>query len=126
MTIDNLGNLPPEDINNNSISDIQYVKKLLEMPQIYALEKSSSINMKETHTPFEGTPKTHPNDDNILILLTSPFAKNKKFYEFPIKSVGKIEDMGIVTSENGQTAYKIKVWIKKGMPGLIAESFIVE
>ncbi len=108
------------------MNEIQYVKKLLELSKSYEIEKSGHINLNKTHTPFEGTPKKHPTDDNILILLTSPFTNNKKFYEFPINSIGSIEDMGTVTSESGETAYKIKVWVKKGMPGLLAEPFIVE
>lgn len=108
------------------MNELEYMRKLLDLSNRYEIEKSGDINLKKTHRPFEGTPKKHPNDDNILILLTSPFSKNKKFYEFPINSIGSIEDLGTVTSESGETAYKIKVWIKKGMPGLLAEPFIVE
>lgn len=126
MPLENLHKLTDQNGPSNGPTDSQYLKKLLETSQGYALEKSSSIHWKETHASFEGFPKKHPNDENILILLINPFDKNKKFYEFPINSIGKIEEVGILTSQNGETAYKIKIWVKKGMPGLLAESFIVE
>ncbi len=106
--------------------DRQYIQKLISMHNSYQLEKYSHISLKDSHSPFEGTPKKHPNDDNIIILLLNPFSKRKKFYEFPINSIGGIEDLGTISSENGETAYITKIWVKKGMPGLMAESFIVE
>ena len=108
------------------MNEFQYFRKLLEVSSSYDIEKSGEPDLIKTHTPYEGTPKKHPIDDNILILLTSPFTSNKKFFEFPISSIGSVEDLGTITSESGETAHKIKVWVKKGMPGLVAEPFIVE
>jgi hypothetical protein len=65
-------------------------------------------------------------DENILILLTSPFTSDKKFYEFYVNSIGSIEEIGTITSEKGESAIKVRVWVKKGMPALKAEPFIIE
>ncbi len=108
------------------MNDKSYVQKLLEISGSYEIDRYKENDLNSTHRPFIGTPKKHPNDENILILLTDPFSNNKKFYEFPISSIGSIEDLGTITSESGETAYKIRVWVKKGMPGLAAEPFIVE
>ena len=104
----------------------KYVQKLLEISKKYELQKENGFSYDDTHAPFIGTPKKHPKDDNILILLTSPFSNDKKFYEFPLNSIGNVEDLGIITSSDGRTATKIKVWVKKGMPGLMAQPFIVK
>ncbi|MCP4129822.1 MAG: hypothetical protein GY754_02280 [bacterium] len=104
----------------------KYVQKLLNMSDQFDIGRYRDLNIKETHTSFEGAPKKHPSDENVLILLTSPFSKNHKFFEFAINSIGAIEDLGTISAEDGQSSPKIRVWIKKGMPALVTEPFIVE
>jgi hypothetical protein len=112
-------------VTESAMDDRKYIKKLLEISKKYELEKFSNINLKETHTAFEGTPQKHPHDRNILILLKDPFS-NEEFYEFSIDSIGTIEDLGSTTSGSGETAPKIRVWIKKGMTALKSMPFIVK
>ena len=108
------------------MDEIQYVRKLIEMSESYDIDTVRDVNLNQTHTPFEGTPRKHPSDNNVLILVTAPFSKNKKFFEFTVDSIGNIEELGTISSENGSTAYKIRVWVKKGKPALKTEPFIVE
>lgn len=108
------------------MKDLQSVIKLIETSKGYEIDKYREVNLNKTHSPFEGTPKKHPNDKNVLILVTSPFTEHKEFYEFSIESIGNIEELGTITSENGNSAYKIRVWVKKGMPALKTEPFIIE
>jgi len=75
---------------------------------------------------FEGIPKKHPSDTKVLVLFTSPFSTERTFYEFPVDSIGRIEELGTITSSNGVSAYTIRVWVKKGMHALRATSFIIE
>ncbi len=108
------------------MKEMQYVKKLLEMSKQYDVDTIREVNLGKTHRPFEGSPKKHPTDSNLLILIDSPFSAQKKFFEFSLESIGNIEELGTKTSEKGESAYLIRVWIKKGMPALKSEAFIVE
>jgi hypothetical protein len=105
----------------------KFIQKLLAMSEKYEVTRyDSHSHFAETHAAFEGTPKKHPRDENVLILLTNPFVKNNSFYEFPRHAIGTVEELGTVTSEDGDSAVKIRVWVKKGMPGLKSEPFIVK
>jgi hypothetical protein len=104
----------------------KYLQKLLEIGTHHNIDKKTRININETHVAFEGYPKKHPSDKNVLILLKSPFSENKKFYEFSIDTIGHVEDLGKVADENGESANKIRVWVEKGMPAILSESFIVK
>ena len=108
------------------MEETRYLQKLLEIGTQYDIDKKSPVNIKDTHVAFDGYPQKHPSDKNVLVLLKSPFSENKKFYEFSIDSIGHVEDLGKTTNENGQSANKIRVWVEKGMPAILSESFIVE
>jgi len=103
-----------------------HIKKLLLDKNKFELERFHDININETHKPYTGIPRKHPTDKNVLVLLTDPFSQKQVFYEFSMESIGLIEETGTVTSENGESAMKIRVWIKKGMMALKSESFVVE
>ena len=107
------------------MEDKQYIQQLLEVAGKYEIDKYRDVN-KDSYTAFEGTPKKHPHDNNVLILFTSPFSEDKKFYEFTMESIGTIEDLGTVSSTDGQNVNKIRVWVKKGVPALKSEPFIVK
>jgi hypothetical protein len=104
----------------------RYIRKLMEKSQKqFALEKYRESNIDVTHCFFEGTPKKHPNDDKILILLIDPFSKNKEFYEFTIDSIGQIEEIGTITNQDGESALQVRIWVKKGIPAIKAKPFVV-
>ncbi|HOO70954.1 MAG TPA: hypothetical protein PK926_04255 [Spirochaetota bacterium] len=108
------------------MEDIKYIKKLLSSSEKYAIDIFRDANFSLRHKPFEGTPKKHPTDDNILVLISDPFSRRSKFYEFSVESIGTIEEIGTRTSDHGESAYFIRVWIKKGLTALKTEPFIVE
>jgi hypothetical protein len=106
--------------------DERYIKKLQEKShKRFALEKYRESDINSTHRSFEGTPKKNPRDTTIMILLPDAFKKNKEFYEFTIDSIGQIEEIGTITNRDGQSALRVRVWIKKGVPAIKAKSFIV-
>jgi len=107
------------------MEDRKYVQKLLAMSGKYDLDRKRELNIHETHTSFEGIPKKHPTNKNVLILLTDSFNHVQKFYEFSIETIGNIEDLGTITNKEGKSVTKIRVWVKKGMPAICSESFIV-
>ncbi len=104
----------------------RYIKKLIEKShRQFAIEKYREDDIPGSHRSFEGTPKKHPHDDSLMILLTDPFSKNKEFYEFTVDSIGHIEEIGTMTDEEGESAMKVRIWIKKGTPAIKAKPFIV-
>jgi hypothetical protein len=107
------------------MENMLYVKKLLSMSHKYDVAFSQDVNHSHLFSPFEGSPKKHPTDENILVLIDDPFLRRSPFYEFSVESIGSIEEIGTVTSERGESAYFIRVWIKKGMTALKTEPFIV-
>lgn len=104
----------------------RYIKKLIEKSQKhFSLERYRDHDIKKTHRAFIGTPKKHPHDDTIMILLSDPFSKNNEFYEFTVDSIGHIEEIGTITNREGESYIKIRIWIKKGTPAIKAKPFIV-
>ena len=108
------------------MENVKYIKKLIEMAASYEVSKFRNVKLKDSHIPYEGSPKKHPTDENILILLTDPHSRKSSFYEFSVESIGKIEELGTITSENGESVYMIRVWIRKGMTALKTDPFVVE
>jgi len=104
----------------------KYIQKLLSISEGYQVDRYRKKNLGKTHVPFEGTPKKHHHDDKLLILLTDPFSSLSDFFEFSLDSIGHVEDLGTITNEKGKSTTKIRIWIKKGMPAIKSERFIVE
>lgn len=105
----------------------QYIKKMLEKTKKdFAIERYGDIDINITHRAFIGVPRKHQNDSKIIILMLDPFQKNKEFYEFTIDSIDRMEEIGTITNEDGQSAMKVKIWVKKGVPAIKAKPFIVK
>jgi len=108
------------------MQDIHTVRKLLEGGKNYQVDTLRDINLREFCTPFEGIPKKHPGDKNVLILLTNPFTDKKDFYEFSLESIINVEELETMTTEKGESLCKIRIWVKKGVPALKTVPFIVK
>lgn len=102
----------------------KYVQKLLEISKNYNLDKLRNVNYSKDFTPFEGSPKRHPTNENILILIANPFDENKKFYEFHLDTISAVEEIGTLTADDNKSAYQIRVWVKKGTMAVKSETFI--
>jgi len=102
-----------------------YVQRLLEISSAN-IDKIRNVDLKMDYTPIEGFPKRHPFSDNILILVENPFEENKSFLEFYLDTITSVEEIGNITSENNQSAYKIRIWVKKGTVAVKSETFVIE
>lgn len=102
-----------------------YVQKLLEISKNYNIDRMRNLNYDKEYHSFEGSPKRHPTNENILILILNPFDEDKMFYEFYLESISAIEEIGTVTSENNNSAYLVRIWVKKGTVAVRSETFIV-
>jgi len=103
----------------------KYVQKLLEISKNYNIDKLRNINHSEEYHPYEGSPKRHPTNENILILIVNPFDENKKFYEFHLDTILAVEEIGTLTSNDNTSVYQIRVWVKRGTLAVKSETFIV-
>ena len=105
----------------------QYINKMIEKTKReFAVERYGDIDINITHRAFIGVPSKHQNDSKIIILMTDPFRKNKEFYEFTVDSIDRMEEIGTITNEDGQSAMKVRIWVKKGVPAIKAKPFIVK
>lgn len=104
----------------------KYIQKLLGISDGYGIDRLRKKNLEKTHVAFEGTPKKHHHDNKMIILLVDPFSPSGEFYEFTMDSIGHVEDLGTITTEDGKSITKIRIWIKKGMPAIFSRRFTVE
>lgn len=89
------------------------------------VQKYREMNFFDTHVSFEGTPRKHPSDKTKVILLTDPFSEKNTFFEFSLSAIDYIEELETISSEDGKSAVRMRLWIKKGSVGLKYEPFIV-
>ena len=107
------------------MEDKLYVKRLLEVSEQFSIDKIRNVNLREEFIPFEGSPKKHPSNENILMLITNPFDENKRFFEFYMDTISAIEEIGTITSDENKSIYQIRIWVKKGTMAVKSETFIV-
>ena len=107
------------------MEDKLYVKRLLEISEQFSIDKIRNVNLREEFIPFEGSPKKHPSNENILMLITNPFDENKRFFEFYMDTISAIEEIGTITSDENKSIYQIRIWVKKGTMAVKSETFIV-
>ncbi|MFW6366671.1 MAG: inorganic pyrophosphatase Ppa [Spirochaetota bacterium] len=101
----------------------QFMQKLLEFRQHNMIE-GVEIPKHKLHM-FEGTPKKHPVDPNLLVLLVNPYERNKKYYEFKMDTIADIEEIETISSEDGENASRVRIWVYKGTVAFKTEPFIV-
>lgn len=100
-----------------------FVQKLIEVSEKnYTLERA---NYSATCTAFEGVPRSHPHEKNLLMLMGSPYSDDRDFYEFSFDHIVHVEELGTATDENGDTLFLMRIWVKKGSPALHYTPFIV-
>jgi len=107
------------------LEDNKYARKLLETSRQFNIDKLRQPNFREDYSSFEGSPRRHPSNDKILILVTNPFDENMMFYEFNLDTVSAVEEIGTITSSDSKSAYQVRIWVKKGTLAVKSETFIV-
>ncbi len=91
----------------------------------FEIELYHKNNLKDKYRCFIGSPQKDPHDKTKIILLIDPFTDNEKYLEFPVKSIGHIEEIGTISSNEGKTALQVKIWIKKSTIAFETKTFIV-
>ncbi|MDA3901016.1 MAG: inorganic pyrophosphatase Ppa [Spirochaetes bacterium] len=99
-----------------------FIQHLLEHKSSHSIQQ---VDSKHDFIEFIGTPKKHPVDKNVLVLLTNPFEEHRHYYEFTMDSICDIEELNSVSADNGETAYQVRIWVHKGSLAFKTEPFIV-
>ncbi len=107
------------------MEDKKYVQKLIELLPHSSIDKIRTIDLKQDSEAFEGSPKRHPSRENVIMLIQNPFDEKKVFYEFYMDTISSIEEIGTLSSDEGENAYMIRLWVKKGNLAIKSETFIV-
>ncbi len=122
---DRVKHIHPDGSVNKIMPEKRYIKKLLQISEKFDIDRYKDPDFVKAHQSYEGMPRKHASDPKKIVLLTDPFSDENQFYEFPISSIGFIEEIGTISSEDGRSAQKLRLWIKKGTLGLKYTPFIV-
>jgi len=107
------------------LEDNKYVKRLLETSRQFNIDRLRQPDFKEDYSSFEGSPRRHPSNEKILLLVINPFDENMMFYEFNLDTVSAVEEIGTIASSDSKSAYQVRIWVKKGTLAVKSETFIV-
>jgi len=76
--------------------------------------------------PFAGYPRQHPFDGKKLILVCDPLGSNPTVAEFRLDDVISVEEVPSAVTEAGEGIPLVRLWIRRGAPGVILEPFEVD
>lgn len=102
------------------------IEKYLATGKLEIARYSPRKNLGKDHVAFSGVPRTHPYDEDKLLLIADPFSTHAVFYEFNLADIVQVEELPSVVTERGESARTARVWVKKGAFGLRYEPFRVE
>jgi inorganic pyrophosphatase len=77
------------------------------------------------HTPFVGSPRRHPYDENKIILIMEPFSSSIFYYEFFISDINGVEELPSLVTNDGESLTMARLWVRKGGVGVRAFPFLV-
>lgn len=83
-------------------------------------------NMKNTHACFTGSPRKHPDREDMIILVLDPFGTHPTYLEFQLKDISYVERLTNEVNEDGDTASTARLWVKKGSVGVRCIPFLVD
>ena len=106
--------------------DKQYLSELVQISQNHEIEKHSEINFIDSFAPYNGYPRRHSTDKAKFILFADLFSSDAPFYEFPVSSIGRIEEIETISAPDGNSGVLARVWIKKGTKGVLARNLTVD
>lgn len=95
--------------------------------EIQSYKEPKDVNtLRETHTPFSGTPKKHPHHKDRVILVTDPYNTISPYYELRAKDIGFVEELHNIVNIEGDTVLVARIWVKKKSVAIHCVPFMVE
>jgi inorganic pyrophosphatase len=82
-------------------------------------------SLKATNVAFTGSPRKHPNNPKVLILVRDPYSTNTSYYEFKMEDIAYMEEQPKLVNLDGETVNMIRIWVKKDSVALRCTPFIV-
>jgi hypothetical protein len=104
----------------------RYLSELAKISQSHEIEKYTELNFIDIFSPYNGYPRRHPFDKTKFTLYSDPFSGDAPFYEFPVSSIGRIDEIETVSAADGSSGILARVWIKRGTIGILARSLTVD
>jgi inorganic pyrophosphatase len=103
------------------------IRKYLDTQPLYELMKyDKRPDLLKEAVPFTGVVRKHPYDPEKLLLVTEPFSTETGFYEFLIEDVISYEEMPSIATEEGESLFTMKLWVRKGSMGIQYHPFEVD
>ncbi len=81
--------------------------------------------LKESHVPFSGSPRKHPYDPDIVILISDPYSSHTFYYEFKKADISYVEELPSIVNIYDETVPNVRVWVKKDSVGVRCDPFVV-
>ena len=95
--------------------------------EIQAYKKPSDIDaLKDSHVPFSGSPRKHPYDPEIIILLVDPYSTHTFYYEFKRDDISFVEELPSITNMANEAIANVRVWVKKKAVAVKCSPFLVD
>ena len=103
----------------------QFLEKARKFEVTAYVKPKDLTELRKTHVPYSGSPKLHPNDPNIVILLVDPYGGNTVYYEFKRDSISHVEELPSLANIDGDVVPMVRIWVKKSSVGMLCTPFLV-
>lgn len=103
------------------------IREYLDTQPLYEIVKyDKRPDLLKDAVPFSGVIKKHPYDPAKLLLVSAPFSSQTEFYEFLIDDIISYEEMPGIATEDGESLFMFKIWVRKGSLGIKYHPFEVD
>ena len=107
------------------VTDTAFVHDLIKASSGREIETMDDITFRDRFVPFEGAPQKHPYDKTKVRLVKNPFEETGSYWEFPVTSIGRVEEAESIGAEDGRTALILRIWIRKGTRAVSCSPYTV-
>lgn len=95
------------------------------------IASASSVNLpglevNSGYSSFVGIPGRSHSDPAKVLIFPELYTDTGEYLEFFIKDICHIEELETISSPEGKSAVKARVWVKKGVRAVKARPFTVE
>jgi inorganic pyrophosphatase len=106
-------------------SNIPFAGSYLELMPLNKIAKYPEGPPKNS-VSFSGYPQQHPTEKNKLILIYDPLGNSPAVLEFKLDDILHVEEVSQAVTEQGEGIPLVKLWIRRGAPGMLLEPFEVD
>ena len=89
------------------------------------IEAKRPMDLSSQYVAFSGLPGGASRETGMVVLLPDPLSGGEDIHEFRTADIGYIEEIDTLALDNGTTAVKVRVWVRRGSPAVSRKQFIV-